>query len=94
MIELIKQNSNNGQKALEIDPVEIYNEERYIIAKELMVPLDANKAVILTEQIIQKISSPMVDAPKPRIFNKWKKCRRNIISQKLSQKFEQPLPLG
>ena len=36
----------------------------------------------------------MVDAPKSQILNKWKKCKRNIRSLKLSQKIEQPLPLA
>ena len=83
-----------AQKPSEINPVPIYNGDRYIVAKKLMLPLDANKPVILTRQIKQRLLSPMVDAPKPKIFNKWKEYRRNIRSPKLSQNFEQPLPLA
>ena len=36
-----------AKKPSEINPVAIYSEDRYIIAKELMEPLDANKTVIL-----------------------------------------------
>jgi len=64
------------------------------LRKKLMLPLDGNKAVILTRQIKLSLLSPMVDAPKPKIFNKWKEYRRNIRSLKLSQRFEQALPLA
>ena len=64
------------------------------LTRESIGPLDANETVNLTRQIKQKISSPMVDAPKPKIFNKWKDGKRNIRSLKLSQRFEQPLPLA
>jgi hypothetical protein len=93
LIELTKQ-VTMAKKPTEINTVAIYSEDRYVVAKELMAPLGANKMVILTRQIKQNLLSPMVDAPKSKIFNKWKKCRRNIRSQKLSQKIEQALPLG
>ncbi len=81
-----------AKKPPKFNPVAIYNGDRYIVAKKLMLPLDGNKAVNLTRQIKQSLSSPMVDAPKSKIVNKWKKYRRNIISLKLSQNFEQALP--
>jgi hypothetical protein len=93
LIELTKQ-VTMAKKPSEINPVAIYSEDRYIIAKELMEPLVANKAVILSEQIMQKRCSPMADSVKTRIFVKLKECRGNLRSQKLSQRIEQPLPLG
>jgi hypothetical protein len=39
-----------AQKPSEINAVAISSGDRYIIAKELMVPLGANKAVILSGQ--------------------------------------------
>ena len=39
-----------AKKPFKFDSGEIYNEERYLIAKELMGPLNAIKAVILSEQ--------------------------------------------
>ncbi len=59
-----------AKKPSEINPVAIYSEDRYIVAKELIGPLDANKTVNLTRQIIQSLLSPMVDAPKSKMFNK------------------------
>jgi hypothetical protein len=44
-----------AEKPSEMNPVAIYNGDRYIVAKKLMLPLDANKPVILTRQIIQKL---------------------------------------
>lgn len=54
-------------------PDKLSNENGYITAKELMAALDSLKATILTEQKQQSLSSPMEDAPRPRIFHKKKK---------------------
>jgi hypothetical protein len=35
-----------AKKASEINPVAIYNGDRYIVAKKLMLPLDGNETVI------------------------------------------------
>jgi hypothetical protein len=48
-----------------------------IVAKKLMEPLDANKPVILTRQIIQSLLSPMADDLKPKIFHN---CLLTLLS--------------
>ena len=53
-----------------------------IVAKKLMEPLDANKPVILTRQIIQSLLSPMADDLKPDIFHTNKESKRNVGTAK------------
>ena len=86
--------SGMAKQPCKVNPVAISDEERYFVTKELIGPLDANNPVILTRQIKQSLSSPMVDAVKPQIFHKSKKCRRNLSSLKLSQQIKQALPLA
>jgi hypothetical protein len=45
-----------AKKPSGINPGEISDDERYIVAKELIGPLDANETVILTKQIKQSLS--------------------------------------
>ena len=52
------------------------------LTKELMAPLDGNKAVNLTRQIIQSLLSPMADDLKPDIFHTNKESKRNVGTAK------------
>jgi hypothetical protein len=54
--------------------------ERYVTAKELNEALDALKALILSQQKGQSLSSSMEDAPRPRIFHKKKEGKREKLA--------------
>jgi hypothetical protein len=43
------------QKPSEMNPVAISNQDRHIVAKELIGPLDGRETVILTRQIKQSL---------------------------------------
>ena len=77
------------KKPSKIQSGKLFNGDRYITAKELMEALDSLKVSILMEQKIQKSSSPMEDAPRPRIFHKKKEGKREKIATTIdSELFE------
>jgi hypothetical protein len=53
-----------------------------IVAKELMAPLDANKAANLTRQIKRSLLCPMADDLKPEIFHTDIESKRNVGTAK------------
>jgi hypothetical protein len=65
------------------------DEERLVTAKELKEALNAVKALILSEQKGQSLSSSMEDAPRPRIFHKKKEGKREKLATTIdSELFE------
>lgn len=77
------------KKPSKIESGKLFNGDRYITAKELMEALDSLKVSILMEQKIENSSSPMEDAPRPRIFHKKKEGHREKLATTIdSELFE------